>query len=101
MKTEAAFGLTGLALAVGLASGYAAAGDPVVRTPTDCHDMAEYAMDAFKIWGSLVDATRERGDAPDVEARAVATADVNHILASLEAIAPKYDAAAADCVGAS
>lgn len=69
-------------------------------TPPACEDMAEYAMDAFKLWGALTDATRERGDAPDVEARAVGAAEVNHLLAALEAIAPKYDAASAGCVGA-
>lgn len=69
-------------------------------TPPACEDMAEYAMEAFKLWGALTDATRERGDAPDVEARAVGAAEVDHLLASLEAIAPKYDDAAADCVGA-
>lgn len=88
------------ALVVGLASGAASAGQPVTRTPSACHDMADTAMEAFQLWADLADATRERGDALDAEARAVGDGEVNHLLASLDAVAPEYDDAATDCLGA-
>lgn len=87
------------ALVIGLWSGAASAGEPITRTPSACHEMADTAMDAFQLWADLADATRERGDALDAEARAVGDGEVNHLLASLDVIAPKYDAEVVACLG--
>lgn len=73
----------------------------MMPTPPACEDMAEHALDAFRLWSKATGAVRERGDATDPDAYAVLDGKVNHLMASLEAIAPKYDRAAADCVGAS
>ncbi|MFD2792548.1 hypothetical protein ACFS27_03205 [Promicromonospora vindobonensis] len=100
MKTTTAALAVGAALVVGLVSGAASAGEPVTRTPVACNAMAAYAVEAFQLWADLASATRERGDALGADAYAVHDGDVNHLMASLEAVAPKYDRAVADCVGA-
>jgi hypothetical protein len=62
--------------------------------------MSSHAMEAFRLWKDTTTAVRERGDANDLEAFAVLNGKVNHLTASLEVVAPRYDDAAADCVGA-
>lgn len=71
----------------------------VAPTPPACHDMADYAIEAFQLWADTTGAVRERGDANDPEAYAVLDAEVNHLTASLTALAPKYDVAEIECLG--
>lgn len=99
MRTTTAATIAATAgLVVGLASGALAAGEPETRTPGVCHVMAEQATEIFAIWTDLTGAVRQRGDALDPETYAIHDAEVNHLLASLEALGPQYNAAEARCL---
>lgn len=86
-------------LVIGVFSGATAAGVPQTRTPIACHAMASNVTEIFDLWTSLTGAVRERGDALDKDTYRIHDAEVNHLLASLDAVGPKYDAAKAACLG--
>ncbi|MCP2265539.1 hypothetical protein APR03_002895 [Promicromonospora thailandica] len=93
--------LAGLAvvagIVVGTVSGVLIAEEPVTRTPQICQTAFNLNDQAFVIMKDLNEAVRLRGDALDKDTYAIHDAEVNHLLASLNALAPDADAAEADC----
>lgn len=94
-----AAGAVALTLVLAFGGGFAAAGKPVVQAPQACHEMADTATEIFELHTELVVAVKDRGDALDKDSYRVKDGQVNHLLASLEAIAPTYNEAEAACLG--
>lgn len=65
---------------------------------TPCADMARLSGEIVELSTAIVEALDDRAGADDADARAVATAEVEHLTAALDAISPDYDAAQTACL---
>jgi hypothetical protein len=65
---------------------------------TPCADMARLSGEVVALSTAIVEALDDRAASATAEDRAVATAEVEHLTAALDAISPNYDAAQAACL---
>lgn len=89
----------GAALVVGVASGAAIMGTPIIQAPHECTVALNTASKIFIVQTNLVSAVNARGDALDRETYAEHDGDVNQHLDELDELSPVYDTAEAECLG--